>query len=99
MCLMPRTKTIPCGYSVIQASSGEELPAVEEVVADVVDRPLDLALRLGPVQTACADPEAPVAAEAQDSGFSTSRPPSARLSPVMTAFIWSNSSSDGTPPK
>ena len=25
MCLMPRTKTIPCGYSVIQASSGDGL--------------------------------------------------------------------------
>ena len=23
MCLMPRTKTIPCGYSVIQASLGD----------------------------------------------------------------------------
>ena len=37
---------------------GEELPAAEEVVPDVVDRPLDLALRLGPVRTARADPEA-----------------------------------------
>ena len=52
----------PCVEVVI----GEELPAVEEVVADVVDRPLDLALRLGPVRTARADPEAPMAAEAQE---------------------------------
>ena len=25
MCVIPRTKTIPCGYSVIQASSGDGL--------------------------------------------------------------------------
>ena len=31
--------------------------------------------------------------------FSISRPPTSRLSSTMTAFIWSNSSSDGTPPK
>ena len=59
---------------------GDEVPAVEEVVPDVADGPLDLALCLGPVRTACPDPEAPVAAEAQE--LRVLDQPSALLSPV-----------------
>ncbi len=84
----------------VEVVVGHELPAVEEVVPDIADRLLDFPLRLGPVRTARADPEAPVAAEAQELRvLDQPRPPSSRLSPVTTVFIWSNSNSDGTPPK
>jgi len=51
-----------------QVAVAEELPAVEEVLPQVADRPLDLALGLGPVRPAGADAEAPVSGEPQELG-------------------------------
>ena len=44
----------------------DELPAVEEALADVADRPLHLTLRSGAVRPARPHPESPVGGEAQE---------------------------------
>ena len=58
-----------------------------------------LPLRLRPVRPADPDPEVPVAAEAQELSVPQQPPARAPSSVVITAFVWSNRSSDGTPPK
>ena len=61
---------------------------VEEAVADVADRTLDLPLRLRLTCPARPNVEAPVCAERRNSRFSSNRPPSPRW-PTTTTRIWS----------
>ena len=89
----------PAKHAGVEIVVRDELPAIEEALADVPDRPFHLALRLRPVGTARPDPKAPVMAEAQELRVLHQPAASARPSSMITAFIWSNSSSDGTPPK
>ena len=51
---------LPAPRLVVQIRVADELPAVEEVLPHVADRPLHLALRAGPVRAAGAGTEAPV---------------------------------------
>ena len=89
----------PREHTGVEIVVGDEVPAIEEALADVPDRPFHLALRLRPVGAACPDPEAPVMAEAQE--LRVLDQPTALCTPssMITAFIWSNNNSDGTPPK
>ena len=57
------------------------MAAVEEVLPDVADQPLDLALGLGPVRAARPDAEAPVQGEAQE--LRVLDQPPALLAPVL----------------
>ena len=57
---------LPAPSPGVEVGVGHELPAVEEALPDVADRPLHLLLRLRPVRRAGPDPEAPVTAEAQE---------------------------------
>ena len=88
----------PQGSRVEVVVRGEVAP-VAKVVPNVPAGLTWLARRLGAVRTARPDAEAPVAAKAQISGFSASRPPSSRLLRTTTAFIGSNRRSNGTPLK
>ena len=76
-----------------------EDPGVEEVLPDVADQPLGPCPSSGPGRGGTPGCGSPVDAEAQELRFSTSRPPFPRPSSMMTAFIWSNRSSEGTPRK
>src|SRR5688572_15719793 len=51
---------------VIEIGILQEVPAVDELAAQVADRALDFALRLGPIRAACARREAPMMGEAEE---------------------------------
>src|SRR5205085_5543382 len=56
----------PAGALIGEVGVAQEGPTVEEIPAEIADRPLHLALGLGSVGTAGPDAEAPVGSEAEE---------------------------------